>query len=434
MIPVKAFLQEECGNIRRQLTDALRHDYGHEGSKEFYEECLVRLSHTESVLAQTLDTELSKLGSLQAELSALSGLISRIERSAYGEFSWPFAEELKEIALVLCTENTLMGQLPPVIHIFSEGGLGAYAIWAEPNRPTASLRKILTVVFPTTLKHSVLLHPILGHEVGHAIVAVPKHQATLNNLLKTTILSGGPMSSPQNVDAWLFSGNAPAGIQTILAKKGWHAPHTNKRIFSSWIEEFLCDFVGVVLFGPTFIASLLSLLRGVFPDGFSVGLEHPPVLARLNAVLEAAKQLKLDDTSQLTGQSRAAADKFWTDAMAQRFNDPWADVFTPTQISDLLLGLKALVSVSPRAHYVGPADPAQFERQYQTIIKGVPPVDSLVTVAGEVKNAHVDFRDTLYAGWLAHTAKVAGLNFHTINRLCDLGILQQRALKTFGAP
>jgi hypothetical protein len=432
VIPVKAFLAEECENIRRQLTDALRHDYGHEGSKDFYEECLVRLKHILSLLESTLPSELDKLALLQGDLSELSALISRIERSAYSEFSWPFAEELKELALDLCTESTLMGNAPPAIHILAEGGLSEYAIWAEPNRPKGALRKILTIVFPTTLKHSVLLHPILGHEVGHAIYAIPKHQAAVRNLLVQTILSSGPMKGYDEVDAWLFSNAAPATIQALLRHHGLKAPLCEVELYSSWVEEFLCDFVGLVLFGPSFVASLVSLLLGMVPNGISFGWHHPPVLTRLNAILDASKCMKLDDTSALKGDSKAAADKFWTEANAKRFPDPWADVFTAQQISDLVNGLRNLMATSPRAAYSPPADAEFFETQYQALTKGIPPTVSKVTTNGEVENRLLDFRHTLYTGWLAYAAQAGSLKFHEINRLCDMAILQQRAVKHFG--
>lgn len=440
MIPVKPFLEEECENIRRQLNDALRHDYGHEGSKDFYEECLVRLKHTRDSLAATSASELDKLAPIQRDLSDLSALISRIERSAYSEFSWPFAEELKELAQGLCTEKTLKGDLPPAIHILSEGGLDAYAIWAERNRPKGALRKILTIIFPTTLKHSVLLHPILGHEVGHAIYAVPKHQSALKQLLAVSLVSAGPMQSPDEVDKWLLSATAPSGIKSLLAKNGLtSSPICDDDVHASWIEEFLCDFVGVVLFGPSFVAAQLSLLLGMVPDGMSFGWYHPPVITRINAVLDAAAYLKLNDTSALSGASKLTADKFWADAQGKRESNPWATVFTAKQVGDLVDGLVSLfASLVPQSSsvgaYSGVANSSVFQRLFSSLTAGVPPAATTVAKDGAVDNVSVDFRDILYAGWLAHCAQVNGLSFHRVNRLCDLALLQQRAVKRYKGP
>jgi hypothetical protein len=40
----------------------------------------------------------------------------------------------------------------------------------------------------------------------------------------------------------------------------------------------------------------------------------------------------------------------------------------------------------------------------------------------------VDFRHVLYAGWICSVAPPAGVSFAQINRLCEHGIMQQRAI------
>src|SRR5688572_24994145 len=105
----KDFLQEECASLAKVLEETLRFKYGVEGSKEFFEECRARLSHLSSELETKAVTDLDGLAQSSRLLVDLSALISRIERSYIEEYSWPFVEELKSIAIALCTEPTAHG-------------------------------------------------------------------------------------------------------------------------------------------------------------------------------------------------------------------------------------------------------------------------------------------------------------------------------------
>src|SRR5690606_2028545 len=121
------------------LDETLRFKYGLQGSKEFFEECQARLVYISDELAKTEETDSDNLQNIGALLSQLSALISRIERSSIGEYSWPFVTELTRIAAALCTEPTVTSpNTPPEIHILSGGGLDSYAIQPELSRPSGS--------------------------------------------------------------------------------------------------------------------------------------------------------------------------------------------------------------------------------------------------------------------------------------------------------
>jgi hypothetical protein len=162
MRTTKGFLQQECNNLGSVLEETLRFKYGLEGSKEFFDECQVRLKFISVELSRISDADSVQLQQAAFFLVELSGLISRIERSSVGEYSWPFVEELKRIANAICTEATLTDpNALPKIHVLSDGGLDKYAIYTEANRPSSAGKRILTIVFPRSLKHFVLLHSIL---------------------------------------------------------------------------------------------------------------------------------------------------------------------------------------------------------------------------------------------------------------------------------
>lgn len=134
----KDFLLLECDGVKRVLHETLRYDYGGDGSRDFFEECEIRLDFIRNEIEQTDVSDHLALQNGGALLIELSDLISRIERSSLDEYSWPFVEELKEIALAICTEATIKNpHTPPKVHVLSDGGLDKYAIYAEPKRPSA---------------------------------------------------------------------------------------------------------------------------------------------------------------------------------------------------------------------------------------------------------------------------------------------------------
>jgi hypothetical protein len=213
----KDFLLQECKNVRILLDSSLRFDYGPEGSHEFYYECDTRLEFIKDEIENALDLfTLEKNGIL---LNELSKLICRIERSSLGEYSWPFVEELKQIASKICVENTSKGEVAPKVFVLADGGLEAYAINPELARPSSAIQRLLTIVFPKSLKHYVLLHSILGHELGHAIWRCSKHQKEIiTNVFTPLARAGGILSSQAATTAHLFDATAPAPIQSALAR------------------------------------------------------------------------------------------------------------------------------------------------------------------------------------------------------------------------
>src|SRR5690606_18264266 len=142
----KQFLLQECSNVRHLLNATLKHQYGLDGSREFFEECSTRLEYVTHSMQRAAPGDSTGLRALGAQLNDLSWLICRIERSSLGEYSWPFVECLKEIANAICTEDTLQGKdIPPKVYVLADGGLDKYAIFPEQKRPSASKRLILTI-------------------------------------------------------------------------------------------------------------------------------------------------------------------------------------------------------------------------------------------------------------------------------------------------
>jgi hypothetical protein len=426
----KAFLLQECANVRDVLDETLRYKYGGDGSKDFYEECLFRLESTKDGIEKADEADYDQLTLFSGQLRKLTRLIARIERSSIGEYSWPFVEELKELAASICAEATMLNDKTlPKIHVLSEGGLG-YHIDPEQNRPSASRRKILTIVLPRTLKHFVLLHAILGHEIGHAIWAHPKHQNRLKNIRDTHLCkAGGVFESSAATAKRMFASNAPFLVkQELLARGATVANFFESSNWEAWIEEILCDLIGVLTFGPSYVAAACHLLLAMDPTAMKDGEDHPPIAWRLNLLLDAAHLLGMDSIVTGNGQSDLAAKAFWDDMKKRRSAEAWCNVVDTQSLQEALEAIAKLLGEHPPAAY-----PAGAEQVLPSLLADlgnlVPPAG--FSVAGDVKllRPAVDFRHILYAGWISDQS--SAVDFKTINRLCEHAIMQQRALKLF---
>ena len=428
----KEFLLQECSNLQGVLEETLRFKYGLEGSKEFFDECQSRLTYIRQELDQTSQSEFDRLQLSSVLLNQLSDLISRIERSSIGEYSWPFVEELKKIAAATCTEATAADpNTKPQFHVWSSGGLDAYAIQPEPSRPSGSRKRIHTIVLPKTLKHSVLLHSILGHEVGHAMFRCSKHQSALNVILRDLLVST-VFENPTATANWLYSNDAPDRIKRQLASPtlanitpanffttvaSWHA----------WMEEILCDFIGLTTFGPSFLAAESNLLYAMDPSGTGVGPRHPPVGCRINYLLTAAR-LGGHSAIQFKDETlNSKVQNLWSDLHARRQTDAWFEVFPEKQIEATMSRFANLFGTLEPALYVKPAE-NELKALVDQLASLVPPVGFAIDENKTMSWTRIDFRNVLYAGWIV-AANHSSIPFTSLNRLCEHAIMQQRAIE-----
>jgi len=432
----KEFLRQECKNIKDVLEETLRFKYGLDGSKEFFEECETRRTFIESEINNVPESDYSSLEDIGININELSGLISRIERSSLGEYSWPFVEELKKIAIAVCRESTLIGNdTPPKVYVLSDGGLDAYRIYTEPNRPRVSRRRILTIVFPRTLKYFVLLHPILGHEVGHAIWRCSKLQYELKKIVQEELIdSGGKFESPASTASWIYDKNSPLAIKNYLSFLSKHGINDANLFhwadWEAWKEEILCDLIGLLSFGPSFVAAHCELLYALAPTGASFGDEHPPVGSRIKMVIRAANLLGYNDTSGLSdGDYKEGVNKFWTNLDARKQDDPWYDIFSDQQLISVMERISTLLGQYPPALYQE-TTPEVLSALFNKVQKQVPPVGYEINEDGLGICKKVDFRNILYVGWIAKQ-QIPDMPFLKLNQLCEYAILQQRGIDIF---
>jgi hypothetical protein len=116
------FLKQQAKNVEQALTETLRYDYGPKLTSDYYQECCKRLDLIKIAISTTSPTDLTGIEARLDELIDLSVWISLIERSRLGEFSWPFAEALRDMAKQLLAERALSGgTLQPIVHVIADG-------------------------------------------------------------------------------------------------------------------------------------------------------------------------------------------------------------------------------------------------------------------------------------------------------------------------
>ena len=436
----KEFLIHELGHVERTLQETLRHDFPPGSTRDFYNECKTRLSTLRGLANAVAPTNSALISAYCEGLSKVSFLISLIERSHLGEFSWPFAQRLREIATPLCTEPGPKGDLTPIIHILADGGLTAYRIFPESYLADGLRhRRILNIVFPRTLKHHVLLHVIFGHEIGHAAWAIPARRSELERDVIAPLFAKTPLETEATAEAWI-TGARPAAVDVYLDK--WNLRHQHQFSFTGknnhslylWKQELFCDLVGTLVFGPSFACAHNTLLGTGNPTGEAFSTTHPPygiraplvakILARLNWLKFAASGNPALD------KALGLAEMFATTIPAA---EAWYDIFPTANIDQAVAGLQGILARFQGAPY-SPPTIATLADIVDKLLRRVPPCGAALPASGVPDLSVEDFRYVLYGGWVLWLGRTElpaekALGFFEVNQLCDRGILQQIAVE-----
>ncbi len=434
------FLREELGNVERALQETLRHDYGPELSDEFYSECGLRLERIKDRAAPSrlVESDHTSIARLLGELAYVSNLISLIERSRLGEFSWPFADELRDLAKTLLEEEDLFGQKThPIIHVVADGR--GYRIWTEDVIQAAiSSRRFAIVLFPRPHKDHVLLHAIFGHELGHAALGSTEVGAMLGSQVYPA-LTAGLMSSEETATAWLNRDDAPDEVKADLAE--YEARHKKPfrlkdEIRNWWLQEFVCDLCGLLLFGPAFLAAHKAIIQPAHPSPLKFDLlepTHPPYGARHKVLLRAMRFLQWQKTITLAADKEFhnAENTFLADLVADPFPS-WAQLFSEEDLENAVVGIQSVL----RDVQYAPPNASELVGLVSRLKNSLPPICDGLHADGTVQLVEIDFRKILHAGWVfwagrSHLSPPSDLPFLKTNRLCNQALLQQRAINEY---
>jgi hypothetical protein len=112
----------------------------------------------------------------------------------------------------------------------------------------------------------------------------------------------------------------------------------------------------------------------------------------------------------------------------------WEDVFTPQQVGAAVDALLSILNAAGTPCFVMP-DEATLLPLVQMLDGQIPPCGSDLSGAETPENRSVDFRHILMAGWLVAERANRGAGpqpgFLQLNKLCEMGLLQQRAIDLY---
>lgn len=430
MIPLE-FLKQEFENVERALNETLRHEYGPAGTLEYYEECVSRLAEIKRAIPVIQADDAKRISEYLVELSSLGHWKFLIERSHLGEFSWPFADELRRMATELLSEINLKGeQLKPIIHIVAAGE-GYQIVYEETQVPPVSGgRRFVIVAFPRSLKHHVLLHMLFGHEVGHAALETTVAGDALLKDVVAKLTVSGPMSDETSVNKWLNANDSPIDVKSAQ-------PHyLSEDYLNSWIVELTCDLIGLILFGPGFLAAYRAYLEPSHPNAYEVDPDeptHPPYAVRYRMLVQAMHLLGWN--KPITRACHRACRKAETELLNYILNNPydsWATVFDDSQLRKAIRGVQTVFSKYGNLGYTR-IDADILVALVERLAKRLPPLQADIDSEGRPQLTKIDISQTLYSGWIywvgrSHFGTNGAPDFFTTNRLCDHALLQQCAV------
>lgn len=429
------YVQEEYENVRRALDESLRYDYGPGQTVDYYEECRFRLDGIRAELERRGQSGAAPVSDIVSQLWDLANRLTLIERSHLGEFSWPFADAIREIASPLLFEDEgLEGGHQPIIHMIAEGT--SYQITSEKVMGPNKRRRLYTVAFPRQLKHHVLMHALFGHELGHATFYSSRAGDLFSNdplsIRLTKILRReGDLRDAASVMSWLRSRDAPERVQRKM--KGTAATITEANL-EHWIVELVCDLFGLAIFGPAFVAAHRTYLEPSCKNPHEIEIEktsHPSYALRRAVLVGALGAMGwLDPVATAANPELLAAERSLIGFLGGPV-EPWAEVFTPDQLREAIAAIAEHFKATGTPLAQRPSE-VVLAALVERIGRHLPPIRENVDKDGVSTTHPVRLEEQLYAGWTFWLGREAldawPLDFYALNQLCDLALLQQQAI------
>jgi hypothetical protein len=434
------YIQEEYDNVARALQESLRYDYGPGQTVDYYEECRFRLEGIHDDLKRLRDCGSGPTSSIVAQLWDLATRLTLVERSHLGEFSWPFADAIRQIAISLLSEDEgLSGRIEPIIHMIAEGT--SYQISSEKVMGANKHRRLFTVAFPRQLKHHVLMHALFGHELGHATFY---SSGTGANLLATgedppsrriisILRSEGPLRDCASAMAWLRSEDAPPQVAERMRRSG--AATITEGNLGHWIVELVCDLFGLAIFGSSFAAAHRTYLEPSCRTAFEIDIEktsHPAYALRRNLLVDALRCMDwLTPVISESNPKVLKAEQSFIDYVGTSTFGTWASVFTERQLTDAL-GVIGDHFASTGTRMARRPNKQTLNALVTRVARHLPPIREDIDEAGVSTTHEVRLEEQLYASWVCWLGRdeLDGeqLSFFQLNQLCDLALLQQQAI------
>ena len=102
------------------------------------------------------------------------------------------------------------------------------------------------------------------------------------------------MASDESAGEWLRADDAPEDLKAAIAN--YEAEENEPLVIAEdqreiWLKEFTCDLIGLLLFGPAFLAAHRSIIEPTHRNPFKVNYTHPPYAAARHKMLLQAMRL-----------------------------------------------------------------------------------------------------------------------------------------------
>ena len=448
MLTPKDFLVQECQNVQSLLKEALRYNYGPRGSEVFYNQCF----NTANLFQQDIDscspTNDSLIFELSTKLSTLSALIATVERAHIGEFSWACGEALRCHADVLCKDNfdyePKAGTPPPapdkqpkkpkrsksleepLVYFLAEGGTSSYSETTWHDQIGNAARRVFTITVPRTMRHHVLIHAVIAHEVGHAFHTVPAQQKLIEEAM-ADLTANSVLADSAKLATLPIHGDPD--LQSVLENKDAYGELTR-----NWTREIIADLFGLTLMGPAFLGALRSLFGGLNPDASEYDAEHPPDNWRFEALQRAYARLGWNVLQPTySGELLRAHQKFHDEVLEVKDSVAGVtEVFYGQVIEDIVDKIRAKFDeLQPGLVYSFP-DGKDFAALYDDLLNFRPPTGWYIKKDGSIEDLKIDYRNILHAGWISlkgmKSETISPEHFLRINRLCEQAITQRQAI------
>ena len=113
-----------------------------------------------------------------------------------------------------------------------------------------------------------------------------------------------------------------------------------------WLQEFICDLCGLLLFGPAFLAAHKAIIQPAHPSPLKVDLlepTHPPYGVRHKILVRAMRFLQWQKTITLAsdGEFHDAENVFLADLAADPFPS-WAQLFSEQDLENAVAGIQGV--------------------------------------------------------------------------------------------
>lgn len=158
--------------------------------------------------------------------------------------------------------------------------------WYSPltYRPMSDLPNFIFIGLPAPESSNPLLLPLAGHELGHSVWARYKLSQSFNARVEDEVVKA-IQARFADYQKLFGIGITPADLTTnLFARETW-------RLAAEWClsqaEESFCDFIGIRIFGASYLHAFAYLLA---PSFGTRAIEYPGIETRVQNLVNAATQ------------------------------------------------------------------------------------------------------------------------------------------------